>query len=821
ITAVGLGLVLTTGSAFGQEPYRTPPPDVVAIVDASPTPIVTLSPDGAWMALTERRAYRSIAQLSEPALGLAGIRFNPRTNGDDQPPLGIAIKLIRLGDGREWTIPLREDVQLTYPFWSPDSRHLAFTSTSDAGVELWVASVDSKQARRLTAPELIAWAGTPCVWMPNSKALVCGLTPAGRSAAPEPSRVPTGPTIQEARGRRAPVRTYQNLLQTPFDELLFEHYFTAQLARIELSGERSPIGEPAIFIATGPRGSPWEVAPGGRHIVVARVTRPYSYLVPVWRFPKEVEIWDLSGNVVEHVASLSLAENVPIGGVREGPRSIGWRPGHEATLVWIEALDGGDPKADVEHRDHLMMLDPPYTGEPVELARTELRTYRTRWGEKGDLLLAWTWDRPTRATKTVVVDAQNPSAVDRVIWDRSSEDSYGDPGTPVMTTSRRGERVLLQSGDGKSIFLRGEGSSPQGDHPFLDRFDPATGRSERLWQAEDPHFEFVVAPLDGEGRRILTRRESKREPPNYFIRELARGRSTPLTNFEDPAPQLTGIEKQRIRYTRADGVELTGTLYLPPEYEEGTPLPTVVWAYPWEYKSASAAGQVRGSENRFTFFRSYSHLFFLTQGYAVLDGASMPVVGEGDEEPNDSFVEQLVMNAQAAVDKLVGLGVTDPDRVGVGGHSYGAFMAANLLAHSDIFKAGIARSGAYNRSLTPFGFQAERRTFWEAPDVYFAMSPFMHADSINEPLLMLHGEADTNSGTFPIQSRRLFHAVKGLGGTVKLVMYPHEQHGYRARETVLDALYQQLEWFDRWVRNAPPRQKATTSPEAETGNDVW
>ncbi len=807
ITIAGLAAVLAAGIAAAQEPYRTPPPDVVSIVDAAPTPVIRVSPDGAWMALTERRAYPSIAQLAEPALGLAGIRFNPRINGDDQPPLGIAIKLVRLEDGREWDIELPQDVQLTYPFWSPNGTHLAFSNTTDDGVELWAVSVDSKEANRLTGPELLASAGTPCEWMPGSDSLLCELIPARRGAAPEPSPVPIGPTIQEAGGQRAPMRTYQNLLHSPFDELLFEHYFTGQLALIPLHGERTLIGDPTIYVE-------WRPAPDGERIVVSRITRPYSYLVPLWRFPREVEVWDLSGRVIHSLASLPLAESVPIGGVPEGPRAIRWQPGSAGTLVWTEALDGGDPKAEADHRDRLMMLDSPYSGEATELARTELRISRTRWSENGELALAWTRDRSTRVTKTVVIDATRPGADDRVIWDRSSEDAYSDPGDLVMRQVGLGESVLLFSPDGKSIYLQGDGSSPAGDHPFLDRYDLATGRSERLWQNEDPYYETVSAVLEGNGVRILTRRESKTEPPNYFIHDLGSGDMTALTDMEDPAPQLTGIERKRIHYTRADGVELQGMLYLPADYEEGTPMPTVVWAYPREYRAADAAGQVRGSENLFTFYRGYSHLFFLTQGYVVLDRASMPVVGEGAEEPNNTFVDQLVMNGQAAVDALVEMGVTDPQRVGVGGHSYGAFMTANLLAHSDIFRAGIARSGAYNRSLTPFGFQNERRTFWEAPEIYFAMSPFMHAEAINEPILLLHGEEDTNSGTFPVQSRRMYHAVKGLGGTIKLVMYPDEQHGYRARETVLDALYQQFEWFDRWVKDASRREpERATSPD--------
>jgi dipeptidyl aminopeptidase/acylaminoacyl peptidase len=812
LIALVLTLVFAAGPAAAQDPYRTPPSEVVDIVDAPPTPDVSISPDAAWMAVTSQRAYPTISQLAQPALGLAGVRFNPRTSGDDQPPLGISIDLIRISDGRQWSLQLPEGAQLSDPFWSSDGRHLAFTNTTDDGVELWVASVDSKRAKSLTGPELMAAFGRPCQWMPDSEALLCTLVPTDRGAAPERPLVPSGPTVQEASGgQRATVRTYQNLLTNSFDEALLDYYFTAQLTRIDLDGGREPMGEPAIFAQL-------DLAPDGGHVLVSRVTRPYSYLVPIYDFPQEVEVWGHGGQEVHTVASLPLAENVPIGGVREGPRNIGWTVGDTHTLVWVEALDGGDPKAEVEHRDRIVISNPPFEGDPVEVVRTELRVRGLGWGSpsmawsaNGSTVLVSTTDRPTRRAKVLQVDFAPPFSPPRIIWDRSTEDAYGDPGRPVLTRDPRGQTVMVQAPDRRSIYLIGDGASPDGDHPFIDRYDPMSGRSERLWQSEDPYLEQPVDMLDDEGHRIITRRESKTEPPNYYVRDLRNGDLRALTNMKDPAPQLTEVSKQRIQYQRADGLDLTGTLYLPPDYREGTRLPTVVWAYPREYKSADAAGQVRGSDNRFTFYRGYSHLLFLTQGYAVLDQASMPIVGEGDEEPNDSFVKQLVMNAQAAVDKLVEMGVTDPDRIGVGGHSYGAFMTANLLAHSDIFQAGIARSGAYNRTLTPFGFQNERRTFWDAPEIYFAMSPFMHADSIDEPILLLHGEADTNSGTFPIQSKRLYHAVKGLGGTIRYVTYPHEQHGYRGRETVLDALYQQFNWFDRWVKNAPPRHETATS----------
>jgi dipeptidyl aminopeptidase/acylaminoacyl peptidase len=200
----------------------------------------------------------------------------------------------------------------------------------------------------------------------------------------------------------------------------------------------------------------------------------------------------------------------------------------------------------------------------------------------------------------------------------------------------------------------------------------------------------------------------------------------------------------------------------------------------------------------------------LTQGYAIFDGPTMPIVGKG-ETANDTYVEQLVTSAQAAVDKAVEMGIADRDRIGVGGHSYGAFMTANLLAHSEIFRAGVARSGAYNRTLTPFGFQNERRTFWEVPQVYSRMSPFFYADKINEPILLIHGEMDDNSGTFPIQSERLFMALKGHGATVRYVTLPYEAHGYLARESVLDTAAEMLNWLDKWVKGAAPRTATTAA----------
>ena len=785
-------LALLAIPAAAQTRYKTPPQMIVDILDAPPLPTASVSPDRQWLLLLEQRSMPTIAELSRPMLRLAGSRINPRTDGPQLPGGITGLLLKRIADGMERRIPTTAPAAFSFISWAPGGRAVAFVQTLDSGLVLWVADPATGQARALTGASLNATDGPPCQWMPDGARLLCKFVPDGRGPAPVESDVPLGPTTQDATGQRSPAPTYEDLLKNAHDEALFDYYFAAQLALVDAAtGARTPVGAPAIFDDV-------DVAPGGQFVLVSRTGRPYSYLVPSGRFPKAIEVWNLRGEVVRRVAELPLAENVPIRGVRPGPRGINWRPGVPATLVWVEALDGGDPRTKVDHQDRVVALAAPFAGDPAELVRLAKRSSGLIW-DAGGLGLVSEYDRERRWLKTWIVDAAKPGAP-RVLWDRSAEDRYGDPGFPLLRQTPAGETVLLRNGDW--IYLAGAGASPQGDRPFLDRLNLRSLKSERLWRADTVYYESVVALLDDAAQSFITRRESRVEPPNYFVRRGAQLR--PLTAFKDPAPQLTGIQKRLVTYTRADGVPLSGTLYLPPGYTPGTRLPVVMWAYPTEFASAAAAGQVSAAPNRFNTIRGPSHLFFLTQGYAVFDDPKMPILG-GDTA-NNHYVEQLVMSARAAVKAVVDLGVADSSRIGVGGHSYGAFMTANLLAHCDVFRAGIARSGAYNRTLTPFGFQNEERTFWEARGVYLTMSPFVSADSINAPLLMIHGEADNNQGTFPIQSERLFAAVKGLGGTARLVMLPDEAHGYVARESVLHTLAEMIDWFDRYVKQAKPRQ---------------
>jgi dipeptidyl aminopeptidase/acylaminoacyl peptidase len=494
--------------------------------------------------------------------------------------------------------------------------------------------------------------------------------------------------------------------------------------------------------------------------------------------------------------------------VLPGPRNLQWQPLATATLMWAEALDGGDPKNKVPHRDKVMTLSAPFSGSPAEMTRTEYRYGGMSFTDTGAALLTEN-DRARRWTRTWIID--KPGATPRKLWDRSQEDAYGNAGAPLRRARASGTSTLLQ--DGTAIYLTGTGASPEGARPFVDRLDLATLQSARLFQTTGRTYESVVAVLSPDGSKILTRYESRNDPPNVYVRDLKTGERRAMTNYQDPAPQLKGIQKQLVTYKRNDGVELSATIITPPGWTPAQgPLPTLLWAYPREFVDPSTASQVTGSADRYTAIGGASHFLFLTQGYAIIDDPTMPIVGPG-ETANDTYIQQLVASAQAAVDRAVSLGVTDRDRVVVGGHSYGGFMTANLLAHSDIFRAGLARSGAYNRTLTPFGFQNEQRTFWEVPEIYGRMSPFFYAHKVNEPILLIHGEMDDNSGTFPIQSERFYMALKGHGATVRYVTLPYEAHGYAARESVLHTVAEMLNWANEFGKNAKPRPSTTSQPQ--------
>lgn len=804
LVACGFPAMAQTAAPADALTYQQPPAPIADILDAKPLPTPSLSPDRATLALYDRSDMPTVAELSEPMLRLAGYRINPRNNGPANSRVswltGLSFQAIDGGVVRKVDLPA--EARFMSPGWSPDGKSVALLMDAPTGLELWVVDVATARARKVTDARVNAASGAAYDWAPDSAGLIVRLTPEGRGAAPDVSRPPAGPVVEESMGRAAPVRTYQDLLSNSGEEALFDHYFTSQLAYVPLNGRARNLGQPAVYLGAG-------ISPDGRYVLRTVAKRPYSYVVPAGLFPAEVDVIDLQGRRVHQVADLPLRDNVPtpFDAVAPGPRSVQWRADAPATLAWVEAQDGGDPRNEAAVRDRVFTLAAPFNGAPTTLIDLNERYAGVSWGDADTAIVNTRWFNTRHETRWVV-DPSNPGA-GRQLLERNYQDRYNNPGFPLTEANAQGFPVMRFDAQGR-VLMTGPGATREGEYPFLAAMDLSNGQSERLWTSANGNYETIVGILDDEGRRLVTRRETRNDPPNLFVRGLDDQPGDALTQFPDPAPQLAGVSRQLITYTRADGVQLSGTLYLPAGYDKDRdgPLPLVMWAYPAEFTDAAVAGQVVDSANRFVRPGGASHLFLLTQGYAVLDNPTMPIIGRDGAEPNDTYIEQLKASAEAAVKAVVDLGVADADRIAVGGHSYGAFMTANLLAHTDLFRTGVARSGAYNRTLTPFGFQAEQRTYWQAPETYNEMSPFAYADKVNEPILLIHGEADDNQGTFPVQSERFYAALKGNGATVRYVVLPLEAHGYRARESVGHTLWETVRWLDRYVKNAPPRAAA-------------
>ncbi len=768
--------------------WQLPPEPINQILNAPPNPSTYLSPTRRWLLQLDRPNLCDISVLTEPEIGIAGFRIHPRTN-TPAPVSGFRrmwIQEIETKQRKQVDFP--EDVQIKFISWSPDGEKIAFTLTQANGLELWTLEMAEGKPWRVTEPILNGTYGKPYQWL-SATEFLCKVVPE-RGYPPIEPNIPR-PSIQENLGAKTPNRTYTDLLSNAHDEALFEYYITSTLEKITLRGERSPLLAPCLLSESIP-------SPDGKFILLETKHRPFSFQVTSARFPTKLEIIDLTGKVIYQLADLPLNEqrSMKFDAVRLGPRQAGWRQDRPSTLVWIEALDDGDPSRAVSHRDRMLELNAPFTTEPREVWRSADRFAGVLWGCE-NVALAWERDYDSRRLRMWRIDPSQ-FGVANLLCDRSFEDLYRSPGQPMTMMGQYQQEVLRFTPDGRCIYLKGRGASPEGVYPFLDLMNLTTGKTERIWQCEDPYFETVVEILaDGV---LLTRRQSQTEPPNYYLR--GSGLPILLTDNVDPAPELVGLQKELLAYERADGVSLSATLYLPAGYDpqrDGT-LPTIFWVYPAEFKDAELAGQKTTAENTFSRPSGTSVVFLVTQGYAVVSDPTLPIIGAGEQEPNDTYIEQLILGATAAVDYLVDRGIAALGKLGIGGHSYGAFTVANLLAHTDLFKVGIARSGAYNRTLTPFGFQGEQRNFWEATETYHQMSPFTHAEKITAPLLLIHGASDRNVGTYPIQTQRFYEALKGLGATVRWVELPFEDHSYRSKEAVGHVLWEMVRWCDRYLK---------------------
>ena len=801
-------VALLSCGLFSQEKlnYQKPPKAITDLVDAPLAPSVLIDSKGENVILRYRDAYKSIAELSEKELRLGGLRINPKTNIGSRTTFYNNLKVKKASDKEATQVKgLPGNPRLSNFSISPNEKLVACLNTTEGGNEVWVVDVESAQATKLTGPVVNANMGDALNWFADNSALLVKVLPKNRKSLINTSEaIPEGPTVSVSDGAKAQNRTYQDLLKNPNDEFNFEQLAHSEIKKVSVNGGMNDFLPAGMYRNIS-------FSPDGNYILLSQLKRPFSYIVPYYRFPYDEMVLDKDGALVTVFNRVPLNEVQPKGfmATRKGKRNTSWRSDKPATLYWVEAQDEGDPEIIVDHRDAVYSVDAPFDGSPRLVMKTINRYNTIRWGND-EVAIAYDYWWNTRNTKTYLFNPSDSNSTPEIISDRNYQDRYSDPGSFV---NKRNEynRGQLEIIDGKA-YLMGAGYTKDGQFPFIDEFDLKTKKKSRLYtSAYTDKLENLWSAIDMKSGKILVRIESKSEYPNYYFRDIRKKEKlTPVTSFENPFASLASVQKEVIKYKRDDGLELEGTLSLPLGYNKDSneKMPMILWAYPREYKDKSSASQSTTNPNEFIYPYWGSPIYWVTQGYVVLDDAAFPIVGEGEEEPNDTFRSQLVANGKAAIDAVDKLGYIDRNRVAVGGHSYGAFMVANLLSHSDLFAAGIARSGAYNRTLTPFGFQAEQRSYWDSPETYYTMSPFMHADKMKTPLLLVHGEADNNSGTYPLQSERYFNALKGLGATARLVMLPKESHGYRAKESILHLLWEQDQWLDTYVKN----KKTITAP---------
>lgn len=794
-----LTAITATTQAQENMGYQKPADEILNLIDVKRAPSILIDDAREQMVFIYRDGYKTIRELSEPELRLGGLRINPTINIGSRVTYynDIKIKSLQQKNAAIRTVEgLPAAPRLSNFSWSPDQKYLAFTHTGDDAVRLWVLDIEKAVARQLSELPLNANMGDVVSWQADSQSLLVKTLPASRKPLIDTrDAVPTGPTISANEGQKAQNRTYQDLLKNPSDEFNFEQLALSNITEVTLNGTVTNWLPSGMYNAVS-------ISPDGNYALIETIERPFSYLVPYERFPFSASVFDRDGNKIKTVVEVPLIEELPQGfmACRTGMRELSWRNDKPATLVYAVALDEGDPAREVAFRDEIFEWKAPFTATPKSILKTINRFGRIIWGSEQLAVATDSWWN-TRNTKTYLFNPSDDSQKPVILWDRSSQDLYNNPGR-FLTTSNAMNRQVLELNDNEA-FLSGPGYTEKGQFPFLDKINLKTQKITRLYQSAYTDKLEELSDFDPKKQELLVRIQSPSEYPNYFFRRLKGKKTEQITFFENPFKSLSGVHKEVIKYKREDGLDLTGTLYLPAGYDlkSGKKLPMLMWAYPTEFKDKTSAGQSSQNPNEFTYPYYGSPILWVAKGYAVLDETSFPIVGEGDVEPNDSFIKQLVSNAKAAIDAVDSLGYIDRNRVAVGGHSYGAFMTANLLTHSDLFAAGIARSGAYNRTLTPFGFQSEERNYWEAPDIYYKMSPFMHAEKMKHPLLLVHGEADNNSGTYPMQSERYFNALKGLGATVRLVLLPKESHSYEGKESILHLLWEQDQWLEKYVKN--------------------
>lgn len=788
-------------SSFAQEnvTYQKPSKEILDLVDYERAPSVSMDTKKEYMLLSYRNTYKTLDDLNQDEMKLGGLRINPITNISSTVTYVNNLKVRKISGKEEVQVSgLPTNAKISNIAWSPNEKKMSFSNTTATGVELWVLDIASAKATKLTDATVNANLGSPFSWFKDNETILVKMLPKNRPALINAAKdIPTGPIVSTADGSKSQNRTYQDLLKNKTDEANFESLVTSELYKVGLNGTKTLFMPADLYAGES-------FSPDGNYLMVSTIQKPFSYIVPLNRFPSKTVVYDLTGKAIRTVNEVPLNEIMPKGfmAVRKGRRSMGWRADTPATLSFVEALDEGDPANKVEFRDEVFLWEAPFSNNPTSLAKTGQRYGGITWANANTAVLFDQW-YDTRNERTFLINPSKPGEKPKLVWDRNSQDIYSDPGSFETVKNQYGRHVLALEGD--NAYLLGEGHTKDGQFPFVDEFNIKTLKTKRLYQSNyKDKIESIFSIEDFKKGDVLVQIQSKTEYPNYYFRNIKKKNSlTQITNFKNPFESIKNVHKEVIKYKRKDGVELSGTLYLPAGYDKAKKekLPLLIWAYPEEYKDKNSAGQSSQNPNEFTFPYYGSFVYWVTKGYAVLDDASFPIVGEGETEPNDTFIQQLVDNAEAAINAVDKLGYINPKKVAVGGHSYGAFMTANLLTHSNLFACGIARSGAYNRTLTPFGFQSEQRNYWESPEIYNTMSPFMNADKMKTPLLLTHGEADNNPGTFTLQTERYFQALKGLGAPVRMVILPKESHSYVAKENILHLLWEQDQFLEKHLKN--------------------
>jgi dipeptidyl aminopeptidase/acylaminoacyl peptidase len=779
--------------------YQKPPKAILDLADVNPPPVAYITNDVKHVVLLSRPAFKSLEELASNELKLAGLRINPVNYNTSRSNYYTGLSIQDITSGKKINVTgMPENVKLEYPSFSPKQNYFSFVIERSEGLELWIVEIKTGQAKKVSGDKVSAVLGWPYEWAPDESYILFRWKERSGPYRDE-KPLPGGPVVQEATGTKAQARTYQDLLKNKNDEKKFEHYASCSLVRYNLSGETAQVMPEKMY-------DEFSFSPDGNYLLCKEIHGPYSYQLQLDKFPSTISVYKPDGKLIKTIADKPLQDKIPQGfdAVETGIRNVSWRKDKPSTLVWCEALDNGDPAVKTEWRDKVFQQDAPFDKEAKPLVTLKNRYAGITWGND-KLAIANDYWWKTRNTRTILIDPNGANENPKVLFDRSSEDLYSDPGNFVTKDNQYNERTLVFDKSGTKLYLQGEGYSPKGNMPFVAEYDLNSGVSKKLWQADGVStYEMISRVVDIEKKILLTRVESPKVYPNFYLREFgSKSKPKQITFNENPYKSFEGVTKQKIFYKRKDGVDLSATLYLPAGYDKkkDVKLPMLMEAYPTEFKDEKNAGQIKESPHRFISIGYGSPVFWAARGYAVLQNAQFPIIGKGAEEPNDTYISQLVANAEAAIHYGDSLGVVDPKRCAVMGHSYGAFMTANLLAHSNLFAAGIARSGAYNRSLTPFGFQSEERNYWQAQKVYNEMAPFNYADKIKKPLLLIHGEADNNPGTFTLQSERLFQAIKGLGGISRLVLLPYESHGYAAKENVLHMLWEMDSWLEKHVKN--------------------